>query len=106
MGEKSDKTPMEEPVETVEIEDEPFVYRRPGVVVRCFHRGTGEMIGEMKQIGDSLSSFTVTGQRSQNIVRIQTIGTRMELNYSVMVPAGAQNGAKSETAPKTPKSAP
>lgn len=106
MGEKSDKTPMEEPVETVEIEDEPFVYRRPGVVVRCFHRGTGEMIGEMKQIGDSLSSFTVTGQRSQNIVRIQTIGTRMELNYSVMVPAGAQNGTKSETAPTTPKSAP
>ncbi len=79
---KEEKTPDTD--EPSAVPDEPVAKNETdpiGVVIRCYDRRTGQLLHELHDPNESLPSYTVLGNRPESFIRIQTLRTRLQINY-------------------------
>lgn len=85
----SDVIPSDESKSETVLTSEPEVLP-PGVFIRCYHRETGELLHEIQEPPETLPSFTVQGNRQQRTIQVQTVRTRLDLQFG---PAGSGSPA-------------
>ncbi len=54
----------------------------PGTILRCYDRRNGKLLHEIFNADETLPSYTIVGQRSTKRIQIQTLQTRLEINYA------------------------
>ncbi|SFI88175.1 outer membrane protein assembly factor BamB family protein [Planctomicrobium piriforme] len=57
--------------------------REPGVRIRCLDRHTGELLEEFRNPDEAMPYYSVLANRSQSEIRLQTLRTRLEIDYSL-----------------------
>ncbi|HWL07182.1 MAG TPA: PQQ-binding-like beta-propeller repeat protein [Planctomicrobium sp.] len=83
-GYSSDITATEEEMEEV-TEPEPMkeeIPEKSGVIIRCYDRRSGNLLHEIHDADETLPSYTILGNRLKRSVQVQTLRTRLDLNYS------------------------
>ena len=78
--EKEAETPREEVPEEMEPETEPGAeLTPPGICLRCYDRRTGKLLHELT---GERNLYSVTGNRERQLITLDTIKTRLEIDFS------------------------
>lgn len=101
-AESSEETPEDSdpPTESAPEEEEGIELTPSGVILRCHDRRTGRLLYELK---GERAFYSLSGDVTRHLVTLDTVKTRLEIDFSDPVKEPADSGSSQGAAPADPK---